>query len=224
MDVTKHLDRWERRLMLATDVFAARGASVDDVFRAGPPAPHVLHDAAHDVGRPIPDVLTELGSACAALRGCWRLPDDAETSLPSQTREVLWGGLDLSVKEVVAAETSRRSWVTECFPNRNDPYDVVWHDKFAFHTVANGDCLAIADDRDNPAVYYLSHDGGEGHGAVLAPSLLEFLDRWSLVAFAGPEDWLLLPFITSAAAGIDPAGSTATEWRAALGLTELSGA
>ncbi len=51
---------------------------------------------------------------------------------------------------------------------------------------------------------------------VLAPSFLEFVDRWSQLAFAGPEDWLLLPFM--GADGLDPDGAAARAWRAAVGL------
>jgi hypothetical protein len=78
---------------------------------------------------------------------------------------------------------------------KHDAYDRVWHDNFAFLTVTNGDCIALVEDGDNSPVYYLSHDDGEGHGVLLAPSVFSFLDQLSQLAFAGPEDWLLLPLV-----------------------------
>ena len=221
MDLRDRIDQWARRLELSLETLAGAGAEVDPMFRAGAPAGHVLRDVEHDVRRPIPEVLRSILVEQAALRGAWRLGDELESALPARSRLVSWGGIDLSVREVVAAEQSRQGWVAECFSNPADAYDAVWHHKFAFHTVPNGDCLAIGDDDPTGAVYYLSHDDGEGHGVQLAPSLVSFLDRWSRLAFAGPEDWLLLPFTSAAAAGLEDRGAHASEWRAALGLTAL---
>ncbi len=223
MDPLDYIARWERRLSLALEQIKLHGADVRACFRADRPAPHVLRDASTDLGRPIPEALRRLLEQCAALRGGWHLTDERGVALPEATHGVLWGGVDLSVKEVVDAETSRRGWVRECFPNRDDPYDVVWHDKFAFHTVPNGDCLAMGDD-DRGAVYYLSHDDGEGHGVILGTSIEDFFDRWSALAFAGPEDWLLAPFLRADTEGLDAMGSAASEWRSALALEDMPAA
>lgn len=212
-NTTESLDRWQRRLKLAQEAVSKHGATVDLAWHSDPPAPEALSTAAEDAGRPLPPALLEL-VAGGALRGSWHLENPV--SLPHRTREATWGGLNLSVEEVVIAEKARLVWVEKCFPNRSDEYDVVWHDKFAFHTVPNGDVLAIGD--GDGAVYYLSHDSGEGHGVLLGPSIFEFLDRWSQLGFVGPEDWVLLPFLDESRTGLDPLGSAAREWRAVLGI------
>ncbi len=223
MDIRDRIAHWSRRLERTLEALSDVGAEVEPFFRASTPAGHVLRDAEHDLRRPLPPLLRTILVEQAALRGAWRLPEELESMLPAHSRDVTWGGIDLSVPQVVAAEQSRQSWVAECFPNPADVHDAVWHNKFAIHTVANGDCLAIADNDEAGAVYYLSHEDGEGHGLQLAPSLFSFFDRWSRLAFAGPEDWLLLPFISIAAGGLDDTGTPAAEWRTALNLTALDG-
>jgi hypothetical protein len=210
---------WKSRFDRALEVLHSAGAEVGAGASSVSLPPVALVDAELELGRPIPLSIRSL-LAEPTLQGHWQLPDAFEESMPAESCGVLWGGVDLTVQEVLAAETSRRSWLTECFPNPSDPYDAVWHGKFAFHTVANGDCLAIADSDAGGPVYYLSHDDGEGHGLQLAPSIPEFFDRWSRLAFAGPEDWLLLPFVADNNS-LDAFGVAAHNWRRALGLEDL---
>lgn len=212
---------WKSRFDRALEVLGNAGAAIGAGESSVSLPPVVLADAERDLGRPIPLPLRNL-LAEPALQGYWQLPDAFEDRMPAESCGVLWGGVDLTVQEVLAAETSRRSWLAECFPNASDPYDKVWHGKFAFHTVANGDCIAVADGDGHGSgpVFYLSHDDGEGHGLQLAPSIPEFFDRWSRLAFAGPEDWLLLPFVADDNS-LDPFGIIAQNWRRALGLEDL---
>lgn len=81
------------------------------------------------------------------------------------------------------------------FPNANDPYDVVWHNKAAFYDVGNGDYLAFdLAEAQHGSVVYLSHDDGQGHGYVLAADFADLLERWVPIACTGGEDWQWLPF------------------------------
>ncbi len=221
MTALEQLDRCERRLRTTLEVMSRRGATIHPTERSDPPEPEKLDAAFKQLGGSVPAALVAILEA-GTLSGGWQLREEDEATLPEASSEVSWGGLDLSLNEVISAEESRRGWVKECFPNRSDPYDIVWHDKFAFHTVRNGDCLAVGVLPDDPSVYYLSHDDGEGHGAPLAPSLEQLLEKWSQIGFAGPEDWLLLPFMHATGPGIDEQSATAREWRAALSLDQLS--
>jgi hypothetical protein len=212
---------WRGRLERALSVLSNLGADIG-AGQASASLPSIsLQDAERDLGRSVPALLRTILTTVAPLQGHWQLPDQFEDKMPAESCGVLWGGVDLSVQEMLAAETSRRGWVSECFPDPADPYDAIWHDKFAFHTVANGDCIAIADGDGSGAVFYLSHDDGEGHGLELAPSVPDFLDRWSSLGFAGPEDWLLLPFIGDDSRALDAFGAAADNWRRALGLEGL---
>lgn len=119
---------------------------------------------------------------------------------------------------LVALEQERQGWVRNCFPDPNDSYDRIWHNKLAFQDVGNGDMLAL-DLRvvDSPVVY-LSHEGDDFHGTILAHNFLDFVDRWSLLGFVGAEDWQLEKFVNSPSDGLDPNGDNAKMWREWFGL------
>jgi cell wall assembly regulator SMI1 len=124
----------------------------------------------------------------------WFFPDKLE--LEGELSEIFSGDRHWSLEWLYDFNKSKDNWIKECFPNKKDPYDVVWHNKFAFHEVGNGDYLAI--DMSLPGfepVVYLSHDDGEGHGIKLAENFKEFLFVSSRLGCVGGEDWQLLPFI-----------------------------
>ena len=111
-----------------------------------------------------------------------------------------------------------REWV-ETFPNVEDPYDNVWHHKFAFADVPNGDQLAFdLKFMLDPPVVYLSHDDGEGHGYRLGNDFIDFMERWSLLGCPGNEDWQMMPFLPDATSGLDVYGENARMWREWFGL------
>ena len=126
----------------------------------------------------------------------------------------------MSVREMLTAEMARQALVSEYFDDVKDPLHAPWHGKFAFQSIANGDYLALSD--ATGAVYYLSPDARELHGVELAPSLVDFLDRWSQIGFVGPESALLLPFLGEKT-GLDASGVAARAWRGALKLGGLEG-
>jgi hypothetical protein len=99
----------------------------------------------------------------------------------------------------------------------------VWHDKLAIFDVPNGDLIAVDISRsDRAPVVYLSHEGGRGHGRVLGSSVTDFIDRWSLLACAGPEDWLMTPFLHPDQPYLDAVGITAQAWRAWFGVDTMT--
>ena len=78
---------------------------------------------------------------------------------------------------------SKDGWIKEVFPNLEDEYDNVWHDKFVFQEVGNGDYLSIDLTPSNSGkVIYLSHDDGEGYGFVMANSFTALLNNWTMVS------------------------------------------
>lgn len=110
-------------------------------------------------------------------------------------------------------EKSRKDWVDVCFPDYNNEYDKVWHNKLAFYKVANGDYFAIELEKENYGkIVYLSHDGGDGHGHYLADNFKELLNNWSKVGCVGGDDWQWEPFYTEGK-GIDPECENAKLWR-----------
>lgn len=147
----------------------------------------------------------------------WFLPDDIE--LPNEFSEIFCGTPHWSLESLSEFENEQKDWIDTVFPNPEDEYDGVCHNKLAFCEVGNGDYLAfdMKDDIDAPIIY-LSHDDGEGHGYKIANNFIEFIDSWSRVAFVGCEDWQWLPFTTSFESGINPDDEPAKKFRTWLGL------
>ena len=146
------------------------------------------------------------------------LPDEFE--LPQELREIFSASFEVSMKEMILAEQSRKSWVEGCFSNQNDDYDKVWHNKLGFMTVPNGDIIAfdLSDPKDDKKVVYLSHDDGEGHGVVLGENFEEYFSNLLLIGGCGNEDWQMIPFIDKAK-GLCANSENADTYRKLIGLT-----
>ncbi len=147
----------------------------------------------------------------------WFLPDDM--AHPDEFKGIFCGTPHWSLEHLPQFEEDRKGWINHVFPNPEDKYDAVWHNKLAFCEVGNGDYLAfdLKDDTDAPIIY-LSHDDGQGHGYKIANNFIEFIENWSRVGFVGCEDWQWLPFTTSSTSGINPTGEAAIRFRIWLGL------
>ncbi|QTD40409.1 SMI1/KNR4 family protein [Sporosarcina sp. Te-1] len=147
----------------------------------------------------------------------WFLPDNREQ--PNEFREIFCGTPHWSLELLPQFDEARKAWIDNVFPNPENEYDVVWHNKLAFCEVGNGDYLAfdMNDDMDAPIVY-LSHDDGKGHGYKIANNFIELIENWSRLGFVGCEDWQWLPFTTSSISGINPDGEAARRFRTWLGL------
>jgi hypothetical protein len=142
----------------------------------------------------------------------WFAPDGVKFPAPFQSNfcgDLHWG-LDL----LEQYEEARKGWVDNCFPNPDDSYDVVWHDKLPFYEVGNGDFWAFDLKSDSSEkIIYLSHDDGEGHGYVLADNFFDLLERWIPLACTGGEDWQWLPFVSDKNSGINPHSGNALRWK-----------
>jgi hypothetical protein len=148
---------------------------------------------------------------CSELYLNWNLKDGVQPPF----RQVFAGLLDLNFALLPRIYATYRGWVEGVFPDPRNSYDVIWHKKFPFMDVPNGDMLAI--DPTTQAVIYLSHEDGSGHGCRLAASIAEFLESYIALACVGPEDWQWLPFFEDGL-GLNPHGINGTRWREWFGL------
>ena len=141
----------------------------------------------------------------------WFLPDDLQ--LPNQLSEIFCGDIHWGTKFIIQFNENKDDWVKKCFPNPDNEYDKVWHHKFAFYEVGNGDLLSIDLNPDTYGeIVYLSHDDGEGHGFVMAKSFSELLENWVPLGCVGGEDWQWLPFVENKTSGINPNCENAKLW------------
>jgi hypothetical protein len=189
------------------------GGNVDDLSIEQPATDAELIGIERALGRPLPFELRQFASTVSRrISFRWILPD--KFKLPQPLHEIFAGGLDYEVSKIPEHEKGRAGWQAECFPNANDSYDAVWHDKLAFHDVPNGDYLGFDSEG---RVVYLSHDDGQGHGYVMASSFPDLLTRWVPLGCPGPEDWQWLPFVSSAVSGILPDSENAKHWLRMMG-------
>ena len=148
----------------------------------------------------------------------WFTPDGVDFAMPFQSN--FSGDLHWSLEFTEQLNADKNDWIKTVFPDPEDPYDAVWHNKLAFYEVGNGDYLAVdlAPERYEEIVY-LSHDDGEGHGHVMAANAIELIRRWVPLGCAGGDDNQWLPFTDSRQSPIEPNSDTAEKWRWILGLS-----
>jgi SMI1 / KNR4 family (SUKH-1) len=144
----------------------------------------------------------------------WFVPEGLR--FPSPLQSISSGDLHWYTKYTAFVNAEKDSWVRNCFPDKANAYDVVWHQKLAFYEVGNGDYLAIdLAPGSGEAVVYLSHDDGDGHGYVMAENVLKLVERWIPVGCCGGEDWQWLTFTNRKSTPLDPKCENAVACRAA---------
>lgn len=203
-----------------TKILRDHGCEVTDPVVAPPADQSEIASVERALGITLPDTTRQaFRTIAASVDWSW----SKEDSFPSPFDEIFAGDLHWSIVDLPQHEQRRKRWVVEVFPDRDNPYDAVWHDKLAFMTVANGDQLAVDLGKENAgSIVYLSHDDGEGHGFAMASSLTDLVDRWVPLACPGAEDWQWLPFVPLGEGPVDPTCATASEWTQLLGLPRPS--
>jgi cell wall assembly regulator SMI1 len=147
----------------------------------------------------------------------WFLPDNF--NLPESLKQIFCGDLYWSLDFIISFNKRKDDWIREVFPNADNEYDKVWHNKFVFQDVGNGDFLSIDLTSDNYGkVIYLSHDDGEGHGFIMANSFSEFLSNWVQLGCVGAEDWQWLTFCENKNSGVNPNCDNAKLWYNVIGI------
>ena len=183
-------------------------------FDVSPPATAAeIAEIESALGTSIPSSLRNVFTTYSkAVDIAWQLPDGIEP--PEPCDEIFSGQLNFNLHRLPEIQSDYKGWVENCFSDPDNSYDRVWHNKFAFLKVPNGDMVAIdLNEIENQSVVYLSHDDGEGHGYKLGNDADDFIDRFLRIGCPGLEDWQWLPFVTDSGSGILPACDNAVQWR-----------
>ncbi|MGD8454958.1 MAG: SMI1/KNR4 family protein [Anaerolineales bacterium] len=146
----------------------------------------------------------------------WRLQD--EDKPPELFRNIFSGECRWNLQDLPSLQKIYQGWIDNCFPNPDDTYDVVWHNKFPIVDVGNGDYIGIDLGSKKGSVIYLSHDDGRGHGYQLGRNFEDFIDRIAQIGCPGYEDWHWLSFTSDQDSMIDPHCRNARDWRQWFGL------
>lgn len=145
----------------------------------------------------------------------WNLYNEDKKILLVQNElaEIFSGSLDFGIDIIPICEESRKGWIDICYPDYNKSYDKIFYNKLAFQQVENGDLLAIDLEEENYGkVIYLSHDGSDLHGYVMANSFKEFLEEYTKIGCVGGEDWQWEAFTNNHTTPIDSNSENAKKW------------
>ena len=154
---------WRQRLEAIAVAIRRVGGEVTSFHMDVPAIPREVELVEARLGRPLPIEFRKVVLGFARrVEFRWKLPDDA--TLPEEFQEIFAGECGWDLDDLVRQEASRQSWVDECFPNPDDPYDRVWHRKLGWYTVTNGDSISFDTEHRRDPVVYLSHEEGDGHG------------------------------------------------------------
>ena len=229
MTTTFNFELFKKRLNLFLEKIEDLGGETDPLSIEKPATEEEIKAIEAKLGYTLPPHFRELFlENTAHLDFYWDIndiTDERDISLPDKLLEIFRGQLLFGLDLLLDYEDDRKGWVKEVYPDYNNEYDRVWHNKMSFHQVGNGDYIAIELEPENYGkVVYLSHDGSENHGLYIASNFKEFLMNYAAIGCIGGEDWQWEPFYTEGK-GIDPTCENAQAWYKVLGIDpkELEG-
>ena len=229
MKIPFNFELLKKRLNLFLEKIEDLGGETDPLTIEKPATEEEIKAVEAKLGYTLPPHFREvLLENTAHLEFGWDIDDiidEEDISLPDKLAEIFRGKLLFGLDLLLGYEESRKGWEEDVYPDYNNEYDRVWHNKMAFHQVGNGDYIAIELEPENYGkVVYLSHDGASNLGTYLADNFKEFLMNYASVGCTGGEDWQWEPFYT-AGKGIDPTSENAQAWQKVLGINpkELEG-
>ena len=222
MATTFNFELLKKRLNLFLEKIEDLGGATEPLAIEKPATEEEVKAVEAQLGYTLPPHFREvLLENTAHLEFWWDIhdiTDEDEDFLPEELAEIFCGELLFGLDLLLGYEESRKSWVEDVYPDYNNKYDRVWHNKMSFQQVGNGDYLAIELEPENYGkVVYLSHDGSENHGIYIADNFKEFLMNYAAVGCTGGEDWQWEPFYTKGK-GIDPTCESAQAWHKLLNI------
>ena len=222
MTTTFNFDLFRKRLNLFLEKIEDLGGEVEPLTIEKPATEEEIKAVEAKLGYTLPphfrEVLLENTAHLDFYWSIYEFLEKNEDFLPEGLVEIFRGQLLFGLDLLLDYEDDRKGWVKEVYPDYNNEYDRVWHNKMSFHQVGNGDYVAIELEPENYGkVVYLSHDGSENHGLYIASNFKEFLMNYAAIGCIGGEDWQWEPFYT-AGKGIDPTSENAQAWYKVLGI------
>ena len=222
MKTTFNFELFKKRLNLFLEKIEDLGGEIEPLTIEKPAIEDEIKAVEEQLGYTLPPHFREvLLENTAHLDFYWDINDimdEGDISLPDKLVEIFRGQLLFGLDLLLDYEDDRKGWVKEVYPDYNNEYDRVWHNKMSFHQVGNGDYIAIELEPENYGkVVYLSHDGSENHGLYIADNFKEFLMNYAAIGCTGGEDWQWEPFY-SKGKSLDPTCENAQAWYKVLGI------
>ncbi len=194
---SKLWDEWIKNLKWIHEIAKKRGWDYDDIVIKEPLYEKQVEELETKLNIKYPTdfkkILTEYSSG---IHFSWQMRGEKANG---EYRGVFCGGGDGYLWNFESLEELYKdyiSWVENCFPNIEDEYDKIWHNKIPFLHVPNGDFIVfdVVEPMETSPIIYLSHEGDDFHGSCLANSFIEFITKWTNIGCVGTEDWQLEVF------------------------------
>ena len=191
-------ETWERALPFLADRVRSLGAEVE--WNLTPPATsRQLTALENDIGMPLPEELRLFFLRISSdLLFCVDLYED--TIPPPDLGHLSNWGVSISVEGVRTAEHIRKEWIRTVYNDMEDPYSLAWHGKLGLVNLPEGSIMSgaemareleehedwawgdvialdVSPDADSQSLVYLSHDGGDYNGDVIAVDLNSYLQN-----------------------------------------------
>jgi hypothetical protein len=139
-----------------------------------------------------------------------------ETHAPGELSHIFCGVCAWDIDQLTAMN-GEVQWLAENAFADDEPDYQIWHNKFPFQSIGNGDFIAINTAAGEEAsIVYLSHEVCYSHGYRLGNSLLDFMDRWTRIGCPSDDIWPLL--MSSGEGPIDHNNPNVRAWCEWLGL------
>ena len=212
-------EKWPARLEAIVRACERHGGMAEPIVIGAPATRHRIAEFEQEHGYRLDESLTQvLVHFSAEVAFKWHLPNGVQSAA---FPEIQYGEMSWSLSKIAQAEECRRRSLKGIFSHPEDVALTHWDEKFAIMEIPNGDMIALdlSGHRECPIVY-LDHEDMAGPAYRLGNNFVDFIDRWTRLGCPGPEGWLLIPFIPSAASGLEPDGENAREWRTWFGLEE----
>ncbi|RRD60750.1 SMI1/KNR4 family protein [Tannerella forsythia] len=211
------------RLTVWLEKMKELGAHTRELIVRPPATEEEIQVAEQQLAYTLPSEFREaLLNISSHLEFYWNIYDkDKEiVALPKELVEIFSGQLHFGIDLIPVFEESRKSWIDICYPDYNDPYDKIYYNKLAFQEVGNGDYFAIdLEEASYGKIVYLSHDGSDLHGYVIANSFTEFLEEYTKLGCVGAEDWQWEAFTNQHTTPIDSNCDNAKLWFSTIGVS-----
>src|SRR5947207_1767702 len=121
-------DTWVQRWNRALDACRVLGGDSRELIVGKPAETEAVAAVERELALEIPASFKRVLTGYAAqLDFTWSLPRNFV--LPDALRDVRRSRCNWDLSRLVEVENTRRRWADAVFPNREDPYDRVWHDK-----------------------------------------------------------------------------------------------
>lgn len=204
-----------RRLRLFQEKIEAIGGECEELVFDKRAEEEDILEVEEDLGLSLPKELRQAFLELSShIEFEWDIDEEeADISFSEEFRDSLSGSLNFGLDLLTSLAEDLEDWREDCFSDEEDPYDKIFYNKLAFQEVGNGDFLAIDLNRASYGkVVYLSHEGSDLHGYVMADSFFAFIEEYTKLGCVGAEDWQWEIF-TRNGGPIDSNCPNAKKWR-----------